>query len=147
MRKAVLTHTLARLLLLTSILGLGACSWFQFPGVYKLTIQQGNIVTKDMLEQLEPGMTKRQVNYVLGTPLIVDSFHQDRWDYFYSVRNSEGKTVSRKLTVYFDGDQMTHYEGNIAAILADDSLPEAEILSESAAETLSGPDIIPELEN
>lgn len=147
MRTAMLAKTLTRLFTAICILGLTACSWFQFPGVYKLTIQQGNIVTKDMLEQLEPGMTKRQVNYVLGTPLIVDSLHQDRWDYFYSVRNAEGETVSRKLIVHFDGDYMTHYEGNIAAILADESLPEAEILSETGAETLSEPAIIPELEN
>lgn len=139
--------TLTRLLIVTGLLGLAGCSWFQFPGVYKLTIQQGNIVTKDMLAQLEPGMTKRQVNYVLGTPLIIDSFHQDRWDYFYSVRNSEGETVKRKLTVYFDGDQMTHYEGNIAEILSDESVPEADVLSETGAETLSEPEIIPELEN
>lgn len=143
MRKAILTHTLARLLLLTSILGLGACSWFQFPGVYRLTIQQGNIVTPEMLEQLEPGMTKRQVNFVLGTPLIIDSFHQDRWDYYYSVRNAEGESASQHLVVYFDGDQMTHYQGNIAAL----SNPETEELHpEAEGEPLSS-ELLPGIEN
>lgn len=146
----MLAKTLTRLLIVTSLLGVSACSWFQFPGVYRLTIQQGNIITKDMLEQLEPGMTRRQVNFVLGTPLLIDSFHQDRWDYYYSVRDSEGEIVSRRLTVFFDGDQLSHYEGDVEAILAgSDTLPEAEILSEAEAETeiLSEPEIIPEIEN
>lgn len=113
--------TLTRLLMVTSLLGLGACSWFQFPGVYRLSIQQGNIVTQEMVDQLEPGMTKRQVNFVLGTPLIVDSFHQDRWDYFYSLRNSEGETTTQHLSVFFDGDQLTRYEGNVTDSLTDDA--------------------------
>lgn len=141
MRKAVFAQTLARLLIVASVLGLGACSWFQFPGVYKLTIQQGNIVTPDMLEQLQPGMTKRQVNFVLGTPLIVDSFHQDRWDYFYSLRNSEGETTTQHLTVYFDGDRMTHYQGDITDLSA---IPEAEeIHPEAEGESLSK-ELLPE---
>ncbi|MCW8194708.1 outer membrane protein assembly factor BamE [Proteobacteria bacterium 005FR1] len=104
--------TLTYTLVITSAVGLGGCSWFQFPGVYRLGIQQGNIITQDMVDQLQPGMTKRQVNYVLGTPLIKDSFKQDRWDYFYSFRNSEGETMKKQLTVYFENDQLTHLTGD-----------------------------------
>jgi len=92
--------------------GLGGCSWFQFPGVYRLAIQQGNIVTQEMVDQLQPGMTKRQVNFVLGSPLIKDSFHQDRWDYYYSLRDPHGDTRKERLTIYFSNDQLTHMTGD-----------------------------------
>ncbi|MGQ9426508.1 outer membrane protein assembly factor BamE [Gilvimarinus sp. F26214L] len=113
MRKSYLRKTLISILVIAGATSLGACSWFQFPGVYRLTIQQGNIVTQDMIDQLQPGMTKRQVNYVLGTPLITDSFQQNRWDYFFSVRDSEGETTTERLTVFFDdGGQLTHFVGD-----------------------------------
>lgn len=91
---------------------LGGCSWFQFPGVYRLTIQQGNIITQEMVDQLEPGMTKRQVNFVLGTPLVQDSFNQDRWDYLYMLRNPYGEDVHKRFTVFFENDQLTHFTGD-----------------------------------
>ncbi|MGH1471547.1 MAG: outer membrane protein assembly factor BamE [Cellvibrionaceae bacterium] len=97
------------------ILGLTAitgCSWLQFPGVYRLQIQQGNIITQEMVDQLKPGMTKRQVNFVLGTALIQDSFEQDRWDYYYSLRDADGKTTKEKFTVYFEDDKLTHFSGD-----------------------------------
>lgn len=112
MRKSLLTKTLASILVIAGLASLNGCSWFQFPGVYKLDIQQGNIITQEMVDQLEPGMTKRQVNFVLGTPLVMDSFDQNRWDYYYSFRNSEGETTTEKLTVYFDNDQLTHFAGD-----------------------------------
>jgi outer membrane protein assembly factor BamE len=112
MRKSPRFKTLACILILTGAVGLTGCSWFQFPGVYKLGIQQGNILTQEMVDQLQPGMTKRQVNFVLGTPLIRDSFEQDRWDYYYSFRDSEGETVKKRLTVFFENDQLTHLTGD-----------------------------------
>ncbi len=100
---------LACVVLLSSLI---ACSWFQFPGVYRLDIQQGNIITQEMVDQLKPGMTKRQVNFVLGTPLIQDSFNQDRWDYYYSLRNSEKEFNNKKFTVYFNDDKLVRAEGD-----------------------------------
>lgn len=106
-------HSLPLLLLcLVALAGTSGCSWLQFPGVYRLAIQQGNIVTQEMVDQLEPGMTRRQVSYILGTPLIQDSFHQNRWDYFYSLRDPEGDTSQERLTVYFSNDQLTHITGD-----------------------------------
>jgi outer membrane protein assembly factor BamE len=112
MRKSHLIRTLASISVIIGAVALNACSWFQFPGVYKLTIQQGNIITQEMVDQLKPGMTKRQVNFVLGTPLIMDSFEQDRWDYYYSLRNSEGETTTERLTVFFQNDQLTQLVGD-----------------------------------
>lgn len=112
MRKSATAKTVASLLVIATMAGLNGCSWFQFPGVYKLTIQQGNIVTQEMVDQLEPGMTKRQVNYVLGTPLIRDSFQQDRWDYYYSLRDSQGETTTKRFTVFFQDEKLTHFVGD-----------------------------------
>lgn len=112
MRNSLSTKTLIIFLVMAGAAGLNGCSWFQFPGVYKLAIQQGNIVTQEMVDQLKPGMTKRQVNYVLGTPLIKDSFQQDRWDYYYSLRDSQGETTTKRLTVYFQNDALTHFAGD-----------------------------------
>lgn len=112
MRKSSTVKTITSLLVIALMASLNGCSWFQFPGVYKLTIQQGNIVTQEMVDQLEPGMTKRQVNYVLGTPLIKDSFQQDRWDYYYSLRNSEGETTAKRFTVFFQDEKLSHFVGD-----------------------------------
>lgn len=100
----------ARLLLPAILaLSLAACS---FPGVYKLDVQQGNIVTQDMVNQLKPGMNKRQVRYILGTPLLVDSFQEDRWDYFYSLKNSDDEYSQERLTLFFANDQLVNLKGN-----------------------------------
>ncbi len=101
---------LARLLLPAALaLGITACS---FPGVYKLDIQQGNIVTQEMVNQLKPGMDKRQVRYIMGTPLLLDSFHEDRWDYFYSLKNNGEDYSQERLTLYFSNDQLVNMKGN-----------------------------------
>jgi len=96
------------ILFVTSLMG---CSFLKFPGVHKIYIQQGHIITQDMLDQLEPGMTKSQVRFVLGDPLLDDKFSQDRWDYYYSLARGDTLLRERNVTVYFDGDSMTHYEG------------------------------------
>ena len=66
---------------LTAVLLLSACSSLEFPGVYKLTIQQGNIVSQEMVDRLKPGMTRSQVQFVLGNPVLADSLERDRWNY------------------------------------------------------------------
>ncbi len=80
---------------------------------FKLEIQQGNVVTSEMLLKLRPGMTKSQVQFILGTPLLVDSFHTDRWDYFYQLRK-QGEIVSqRRVILDFDGDALTRVRGDV----------------------------------
>lgn len=80
------------------------CSWIKFPGVHKVDIQQGNIVDQEMIDKLRPGMTKSQVRFVLGTPLVVDTFNQSRWDYFYSRVKSNGEKSQEQVTIFFDAD-------------------------------------------
>jgi outer membrane protein assembly factor BamE len=98
------------LTILLSFLFISACS---IPKVYKLTIQQGNIVTQDMIDELQPGMTKRQVAYVMGTPLIRSPYQQDRWDYLYTLERRDEVVKNYQITVFFDGDSYTHFEGEL----------------------------------
>lgn len=104
-----------RVLLCVSALMLGGCgsvSSFSFPGVYRIDIPQGNIITQKMVDQLRPGLTKNQVIFILGTPLVRDTFHQDRWDYIYSFQPGGGERVQERLTLYFENNQLTHFEGD-----------------------------------
>lgn len=100
---------------ITLTLCLSGCGNFTlFPGVHRIDIQQGNIIEQDMVDQLKPGMTKAQVRFVLGTPLIADTFNQDRWDYYYSKLDGEGKKVKEQFSVFFKDDKLQSFEGNIA---------------------------------
>jgi outer membrane protein assembly factor BamE len=100
------------LLLVIASFYLGGCTYFQFPGVHKVEVQQGNIITEDMVVALRVGMTKAQVRYVMGTPLIADTFNQDRWDYFYS--NQQGAKTKKldNLTVYFENGKLATIDRN-----------------------------------
>ncbi len=90
----------------------GSVTSFSFPGVYRIDIPQGNLLTQEMIDQLRPGLTKRQVTFILGTPLLRDTFDQDRWDYLYSYQPGGGERVQERLTVYFENDQLTRLEGD-----------------------------------
>ena len=83
------------------------------PFVYKMTVQQGNIVDEEMVDQLKPGMTKRQVQYLLGTPLLTDFFNANRWDYVYTIRRGHQDMKTRRLTVFFQDDQLVRLEGDL----------------------------------
>ncbi len=85
---------------------------------YRIDIQQGNSVTQDMLDKLKPGMTPSQVRFILGTPLVVDPFHKDRWDYVYRLER-DGKLVEhRRIAVIFQNDKLKGLEGDVAAAAA-----------------------------
>jgi outer membrane protein assembly factor BamE len=80
---------------------------------YKMDIQQGNVVTSKMLLQLKPGMTKSQVRFIMGTPLVVDSFHKDRWDYFYQLRQSGKVVEQRRVILDFEKDLLARVRGDV----------------------------------
>ncbi|MFK7887616.1 MAG: outer membrane protein assembly factor BamE [Gammaproteobacteria bacterium] len=80
-------------------------------GVYKINVQQGNYLKDEKLAQLKVGMTKRQVQYLLGSPIVQDAFHPDRWDYVFSYRNGKtDQTAKRSMRIYFDGDLVESFE-------------------------------------
>jgi len=109
------------MLVALALASLGGCSYFQFPGVYKLEIQQGNIIKQEMVDQLKPGMTRRQVKFVLGSPLVMDTFKQDRWDYLYTVRRRNGESHKERLTVFFKDDKLSHFTGDFRPSEPDES--------------------------
>jgi outer membrane protein assembly factor BamE len=95
-----------------------ACSSVpRIPGVtpYKIEIQQGNYVSQEQVSQLKPGMTKDQVRLVLGTPLITDVFHAERWDYVYWREAPDGKRESRRLALHFADGRLERVDGDIGA--------------------------------
>ncbi len=84
-----------------------------FPGAYKIDIQQGNVITQEMVDQLRPGMTRNQVQYVMGTPLLDDIFNQDRWDYVYSIQPGGKKRTQKTLTIFFENDRLASIKGDL----------------------------------
>lgn len=78
--------------------------------IYKIDVQQGNVVTDEMLEKLKPGMAKSQVLFVLGSPLIVDAFRDNRWDYVYVSREKDDLVEQKRLTLFFDNDTLINIE-------------------------------------
>lgn len=98
-----------RLLVLTLFLvtALGGCGV-----IYKLDVQQGNLFDKETVDSLKPGMTKRQVTLIMGSPSVVSPFNQDRWDYVSSIRRGRGKMESKDLVLHFENDALVRIEGD-----------------------------------
>ena len=88
---------------------------------YKLDVQQGNVVTSKMLLQLRPGMTQSQVRFIMGTPLIQDSFHGKRWDYVYLMRENGKITEQRRVILDFENDLLKTVRGDVIPSAADAS--------------------------
>ncbi|THF62523.1 outer membrane protein assembly factor BamE [Pseudothauera rhizosphaerae] len=85
---------------------------------YRIDVRQGNYVDQEMVSQLRRGMTRDQVRFVLGTPLVVDMFRNDRWDYVYRYAPGRGgaeEAQQRVLSVFFAGDTLDRVEGDIQA--------------------------------
>ena len=103
-----------RIFLLVLSLLVTACS-SSLPSIkpYKMPIQQGNLVTSKMMAQLKPGMTKTQVRFVMGTPLISDSFHKDQWDYFYQMENDGVIIEKRRVILMFEKDLLAKVKGDV----------------------------------
>jgi len=97
------------------------------PGItpYKMDIQQGNYVTQQMVAKLKPGMTRPQVRFILGTPLIVDMFRTNRWDYVYIFEKRGRLTEQRKITVIFEDDKLARVEGDVVPAGAGDKAESA----------------------
>jgi outer membrane protein assembly factor BamE len=101
-----------RTLSLLLALQLAGCGWL---APYRIDIQQGNYVSQEMVAQLKRGMTKEQVRFVLGTPLVTDIFHADRWDYVYLLERPGRPRVQRRLAVFFEADRLARVDGDVVA--------------------------------
>ncbi len=93
---------------------LSGCSLFldNLPYVYSPDIQQGNRIDQDMINQLRPNMTKKQVIYIMGSPMLVDYFHQDRWNYIYSAKLNGEEPVQKSLSIFFENDKVKSIQGD-----------------------------------
>jgi outer membrane protein assembly factor BamE len=114
----------ARLAALFAVCLLSACADVPLPGVYRIDIQQGNVITQEQLAALEAGMEKRKVRFILGTPLVTDAFNQQRWDYYYSLEQRGEDRVQRIVSVFFDGERLSHVTGDVRAADGPIKLPE-----------------------
>jgi len=93
------------LLSLIFILFSSACS-------YKTPIQQGNVLKQEEVDEIKPGMNKRQIAIILGTPAIADPFDQDRWDYINTIKYKGKTSKPKRFTLYFENDKLVRTEGN-----------------------------------
>lgn len=116
-----------RVLLAAAALALAGCgSLTNWLDAYTIDIQQGNYVSQDMVSQLKRGMSKEQVRFVLGTPLLADIFHADRWDYVYYNKPPGGKTVKRGVAVFFKDGKLARVMQDLDTASADAKPQEAE---------------------
>lgn len=122
--------------LLPCLLLLSACSSTadvsSYFSPYRIDVRQGNFVTQDMVAKLKPGMTREQVRFALGTPLVADIFHADRWDYVYRFQPGHGEPQVRRLVVFFVDGKLARVGGDVTA----------ETETTAAAPTESGPRVI-----
>jgi len=93
------------------------CGVPRIPGItpYKPEIQQGNYLSQEIVAQVKPGMTREQVRFLLGTPLLTDIFHADRWDYVYWRETSAGKREQRRIALFFSDNKLARMEGDVVS--------------------------------
>ncbi len=82
---------------------------------YRIDVRQGNFVTQEMVAQLKPGLSRDQVRFILGSPLVADMFHADRWDYVYRYRHGHDEVQQRSLAVFFTDNKLTRVTGDVVA--------------------------------
>ena len=97
---------------LISLLVVSGCSMEWVPFVYRLDIHQGNVVSQEMVDQLRPGMTRRQASFIMGEALGKDPFHDDRWDYVYSDQPGGEPRIQKNITLLFKGDALAGLQGD-----------------------------------
>ena len=106
-------HPASRALILAAPIALAACSPPQIIKPYRMEIQQGNYISQEMVSQLKLGMSKEQVRFVLGTPLVTDIFHADRWDYVYYRDTKRAGREERKIAVLFENGKLARVLGDV----------------------------------
>lgn len=115
-----------------ALAALTGCGFVGFPGVYKIDIEQGNLVDQEMIDQLQPNMNRRQVRFIMGSPLVEDTFNPNRWDYPYVIRNGQDVIREAQISIFFDGDVLDRIEGDyVPAWAQDGAAPETDSTGES----------------
>ena len=116
---------------LSTVLALSACSFsmpeFKIPRVHKISVQQGNVITQDMIDQLKPGMTRSQVAYIMGEPIFRNTFNDDRWDYIYTIAIPGFFEQDMRMSLFFQDNALAYFTGDLAPTDADDENTTSEI--------------------
>ena len=100
----------ATALMALALTGCSSLIDMEFPGVHKMDVQQGNIITDEMVDLLRLGLTRDQVQYVMGTPLVVDTFNDSHWDYVYQLKQGDGSITEARLRVIFVNDRVSEIQ-------------------------------------
>ena len=108
-----------RLITITAAaLFISGCSFsmpsLKIPQVHKITIQQGNVITQEMIDRLKPGMTRNQVAYIMGEPVIRNTFDESRWDYLYSINVPDVFSQQIHVTLFFENEVLAYFTGDLA---------------------------------
>ena len=107
---------------------LGACSFsnFKLPRVHRIAVQQGNVITQEMVDKLKPGMTRSQVAYIMGEPILRSTFDEGRWDYLYTIAVPGYFEQEMRMSLFFEDDALSYFTGDLAptAALSDDVVEE-----------------------
>ncbi len=95
----------------------------KLPRVHKLTVQQGNVITQDMIDKLKPGMTRSQVAFIMGEPVVKNSFNEKRWDYVYSIELPGVFSTIQMVSVFFVEDQLAYFTGDLVPTHVTEAAP------------------------
>lgn len=106
---------------------------------YRIDVRQGNYVDQNMVAKLRPGMTREQVRFALGTPLVTDMFHADRWDYVYRLQLGKGEVQLRRLVVFFVDDKLARVGGDVVAETAETAASAAAAAPNQSARVIEVP--------
>ncbi len=112
MRNILISALIPGLLILSGCSWTPDLSWIGLPRVYKIDVQQGNVIDQEQVNQLRPGMNKQQVRFVMGTPMINDTFHANRWDYIYRFKPGYGDVQKKRVSVFFEDDRLVNLQGD-----------------------------------
>ena len=120
------------------VFALGACSLsmpkLKMPRVHKISVQQGNVITQEMVDQLKPGMTRSQVAYIMGEPIFRNTFNEERWDYIYTIAIPGYFEQDMRMSLFFEEDALAYFTGDLAPsdTLEDETTADSEAEEESS---------------
>ena len=100
--------------LVLSLLFVGLLSGCGWPRVHKVVVQQGNVITQEMIDKLKPGMTRTQVAYIMGEPVVRNTFNDRRWDYVYSLENPGRYELNSYVSLFFENERLSYFAGDVA---------------------------------
>ena len=134
-----MSRNLVAYLLMLSVLG--ACSSTRIGGIgpHRIDVQQGNALDQESVAKLKPGLTRSQVRFLLGTPLLVDPFRPNRWDYVYTFHKAGKLSEQKRITLFFDNDVLQRMEGDVPVVEAVATPAAPTPAPESAAPAVSKP--------